>query len=188
MTSVTDMDMYKNAWIASIDAAKALSWKRVLEWAIPREAIEREGVLKQDALVWKEHELLKEGSGEEEEEEGGTRGKKRAVSLFSDPIAFVLRSAWAAGEEEEEEEECTQCKVAFSLFRRRHVCGSCSNVFCLPCCRHVQPEEEKEERRGRRRTSIGAINSLLQSQQRVCDRCFLDLTDKRVRTAFHVCV
>ena len=144
-----DRKGYIEACSSALDAARAISWRIVMERAIPRVEEENQKKKYEEHLLVQQHLESKEAL-EAEQEEGGSL--ERRYSLFSSLLGW---------EQYEGENECTQCMASFSLFRRKHECESCLKAFCLSCSRHYVDK-------------IGESGV----QQRVCDRCFIKHTDE----------
>ena len=61
---------------------------------------------------------------------------------------------------------CDKCGAEFTLFRRRHHCRGCGNIFCDPC--------------SLQRTTIAGSGD---SPQRVCDECYIQAGDNAANGA-----
>ncbi|CCW70134.1 unnamed protein product [Phytomonas sp. Hart1] len=71
---------------------------------------------------------------------------------------------------------CSNCKVGFSLFLRRHHCRLCGDVFCDACtqARATLPDHFAK------RSKDGEVNRTYLDAQRVCNACTLRLRQRRI--------
>ncbi|KAG5501899.1 hypothetical protein JKF63_04169 [Porcisia hertigi] len=86
--------------------------------------------------------------------------------------------------EDNDASECGQCGTAFSFFLRRHHCRLCGDVFCDACTQHratLPASVTGNGGSGAKSDTVSPSASAVSGQQfRVCDACFLRLSQRRM--------
>lgn len=164
-TQVVTKADFQESKKSAMDAAQSISWKIVLEKALPRISAANQAKRSEEEVYVQEQLESIEAESKKNAENDDLESWRvmRTLSVIGGPISYMLGASWENGNDATVNNECAQCLSEFSLFKRRHLCESCGHVYCITCSRHVAD-------------IVGKGQNL-----RVCDRCFLKITDKAVK-------
>lgn len=99
----------------------------------------------------------------------------------NDITRFIKKRKLIRPIEDETVEKCYKCEELFTLINRKHHCRSCGRIFCGLCSgrKIVLLDEDKSLLSYDASTYSNILNSLTSAQVRVCDKCFVNISDQK---------
>ncbi|XP_071830033.1 RUN and FYVE domain-containing protein 2-like isoform X2 [Apostichopus japonicus] len=149
----------ESEWKASLRAD--LDREKELVEKLQDDVREMEKLKKEIVELSEQHRQLRKTCEEQEETlaDMGSKLSDKVLSLegMRETVQQAETRVWA---DDERVKDCTKCKKAFSVARRKHHCRSCGGIFCYQCSENTMPLPS------------------FAKPVRVCDICFSDFNSR----------